>query len=219
MTTQPAGKRTLKSWPEGCRAIQLAAAKLNPDGGTWWSDLSTGADGEDGTGAVNTLNAVRIAEQCKGRNNTPAPRGWDVGTLRSRDIGRNGETTFSYRISVPARTIFRRITVKVALAWDSDVLEWSFLGLTIPIASVLTLDFDLMVYDGGGNLVGYSGSWDNSYEIAEFRATPGETYTIKIRCWSGTDDVWYGVAWNTVATPLIVLGDLAGISASARRRG
>jgi hypothetical protein len=145
--------------------------------------------------------------------------GWDVGTLRSRDIGRNGETTFSYRISVPARTIFRRITVKVALAWDSDVLEWSFLGLTIPIASVLTLDFDLMVYDGGGNLVGYSGSWDNSYEIAEFRATPGETYTIKIRCWSGTDDVWYGVAWNTVATPLIVLGDLAGISASARRRG
>ncbi|HKA63020.1 MAG TPA: S8 family serine peptidase [Methylomirabilota bacterium] len=210
---------TLKSWPEGCRAIQLAAAKLNPDGGTWWSDLSTGADGEDGTGAVNTLNAVRIAEQRKGRNNTPAPRGWDVGTLRSRDIGRNGETTFSYRISVPARPIFRRITVKVALAWDSDVLEWSFLGLTIPIASVLTLDLDLMVYDSGGNLVGYSGSWDNSYEIAEFRATPGETYTIKIRRWSGTDDVWYGVAWNTVATPLIVLGDLAGISASARRRG
>ena len=34
MTTQPAGKRTLKSWPEGCRAIQLAAAKLNPYGGT-----------------------------------------------------------------------------------------------------------------------------------------------------------------------------------------
>ncbi|HEU4439370.1 MAG TPA: S8 family serine peptidase, partial [Methylomirabilota bacterium] len=92
---------TLKSWPEGCRAIQLAAAKLNPDGGTWWSDLIGGADGVDGTGALNTLHAVRIAEQRKGRNNTPAPRGWDVGTLRSRDIGRNGETTFSYRISVP----------------------------------------------------------------------------------------------------------------------
>src|SRR4029453_13885852 len=70
---------TLKSWPEGCRAIQLAAAKLNPNGGTWWSDLSGGADGVDGTGALNSLHAVRIAEQRKGRNNTAAPRGWDVG--------------------------------------------------------------------------------------------------------------------------------------------
>ena len=209
---------TLKSWPEGCRAIQLAAAKLNPDGGTWWSDVIGGADGVDGTGALNTLNAVRIAEQRKGRNNAPAPRGWDVGTLRSRDIGRNDETTFAYRIAVPRRLVFRRTTVKVALAWDSEVIEWTFLGLTIPIASVLTLDLDLMVYDSGGNLVGYSGSWDNSYEIAEFRATPGETYTVKIRRWSGTDDVWYGIAWNTVSTPLVDLGDLAGISTTARRR-
>jgi hypothetical protein len=44
--------------------------------------------------------------------------------------------------------------------------------------------------------VGYSGSWDNSYEIAEFTGWPGETYTIKIRRWSGTDDVWYGIAWT-----------------------
>jgi hypothetical protein len=174
--------------------IHLAAAKLNPDGGTWWSDLSGGADGVDGTGALNTLAAVRIAEQRKGRNNTPAPRGWDVGTLRSRDIGRRGETTFSYRISVPDRVFFHRTTVKVALAWDSDVVEWNIFGLTLPIASVLTLDLDLKVYDSAGNLVGYSGSYDNSYEIVEFRAKAGETYTIKIRRWSGTDDVWYGVA-------------------------
>src|SRR6185295_1222796 len=38
---------TLKSWPEGCRAIHLAAAKLNPDGGTWWNDVSSGADALD----------------------------------------------------------------------------------------------------------------------------------------------------------------------------
>ena len=157
------------------------------------------------------------AEQRTGRNDAPAPRGWDVGTLRSRDIGRNDETTFAYRITVPRRLVFRRTTVKVALAWDSDVIEWRFLGLTIPIASVLTVDLDLMVYDSGGNLVGYSGSWDNSYEIAEFRATPGETYTIKIRRWSGTDDVWYGIAWNTVSTPLVVVGDLAGIATTTRR--
>ena len=59
------------------------------------------------------------------------------------------------------------------------------------------------MYDSRGNQVGYSGSWDNSYEIAEFAANPGETYTIKIRRWSGTADVWYGVAWSVQGTPLI----------------
>jgi hypothetical protein len=204
---------TLKSWPEGCRAIQLAAAKLNPVGGTWRNDLIGGVDGLDGTGALNTLNAVRIAEQHKGRNNTPAPRGWNVGTLRSSDIGRRGETTFSYRISVPRTNILSRTTVKVALAWDSDISE---LG-GLPLVSVLKLDLDLKVYDSAGNLAGYSGSFDNSYEIAEFRATPGETYTIKIRRWSGDDDVWYGVAWNTWTTPLINVNDLPGLVASPRR--
>jgi hypothetical protein len=52
------------------------------------------------------------------------------------------------------------------------------------------------VFDSHGNQVGYSGSWDNSYEIAEFEGKPGETYTIKIRRWSGSDDVWYGIAWT-----------------------
>ncbi|MFY9555706.1 MAG: S8 family serine peptidase [Blastocatellia bacterium] len=209
---------TLKSWPEGCRAIQLAAAKLNPDGGTWWNDLTGGADGVDGAGALNTLSAVRIAEQRKGRNNRPAPRGWDVGTLRSSDIGRNNETDFSYNISVPRTQFFYHTTVKVALAWDSDVIEWSIFGFTLPIASVLTLDLDLKIYDSAGSLVGYSGSFDNSYEIAEFRGWPGETYTIKIRRWSGSDDVWYGVAWNTVSTRWIDVGDLVGLAVSQRRR-
>ena len=201
----------LKSWPEGCRAIQLAAAKLNPDGGTWWSDVVTGDDGVDGTGAVNTLQAVRIAEQRKGRNNRAAPKGFDVGTLQSSDIGRNGETTFSYNISVP-RTIFSTHYVKVALAWDSEVIDFNLFGISFPIASVLTLDLDLKIYDSAGNLVGYSGSWDNSYEIAEFGAKPGETYTIKIRRWSGTSNVWYGIAWNTVSTPWIFDFPVEGVA-------
>jgi hypothetical protein len=69
-------------------------------------------------------------------------------------------------------------------------------GINLPIASTLTVDLDLQVFDSRGNQVGYSGSWDNSYEIAEFEGTPGETYTIKIRRWSGTDSVWYGIAWT-----------------------
>src|SRR6185295_9228923 len=100
----------------------------------------------------------------------------------------------------------------VALAWDSEVVDLNLFGITFPIASVLTLDLDLKIYDSAGNLVGYSGSWDNSYEIAEFRATPGETYTIKIRRWSGTNDVWYGIAWNTVSTPWIFDFSVEGVA-------
>jgi len=198
---------TLKSWPEGCRAIQLAAAKLNPSGNTWWNDVLSGVDGQDGSGSVNTLTAVRIAQQRKARNNAGAPRGWDVGTLMSKDFGADGLSTFVYRISIPATPILTRATVKVALAWDSDVTEFKFLGLTIPLTSTLTLDFDLMVFDSNNSLVGYSGSWDNSYEIAEFRAIPGETYTAKIRRWSGSDNVWFGIAWNARVTPIIVVND------------
>ena len=44
--------------------------------------------------------------------------------------------------------------------------------------------------------VASSASWDNSYEVVEFAGQPGETYDIVIRRWSGTDSVWFGVAWT-----------------------
>jgi hypothetical protein len=68
--------------------------------------------------------------------------------------------------------------------------------LNLPIASVLDVDLDLKVFDPNGTQVGYSGSWDNSYEIAEFTGMPGQTYDIHIRRWSGSRDVWYGIAWT-----------------------
>jgi hypothetical protein len=85
----------------------------------------------------------------------------------------------------------------VALAWNSKVESFNLPFINhLFITSKLTLDLDLNIYDSNGALVGYSGSWDNSYEIAEFSARRGATYTIKIRRWSGTDDTWYGVAWT-----------------------
>ena len=35
--------------------------------------------------------------------------------------------------------------------------------------------------------------------------------------WLGNDDVWYGLAWNTVSVPWVFDGDLAGITTSGRR--
>ena len=186
---------TLKSWPEGCRAILLAGAKRNVAGNTWWQDVTANVDASDGTGAVDALEAAYITQQRRSRNAAATMRGWDVGTLRSADIGSDRRTTFSYSVSV-GRGIFSPRHVKVALAWDSKISTLSIFGINFLLGSTLAVDLDLQVFDSGGNQVGYSGSWNNSYEIAEFQGKPGETYTIKIRRWSGTDDVWYGIAWT-----------------------
>jgi hypothetical protein len=191
---------TLKSWPEGCRAILLAAASKNITGNTWWTDRSAGVDASDGSGAVDALEGVRIARSRQSRNAVAVRRGWDIGTLRSADIGASGETTFVYQVAVPL--YYFGAKVKVALAWDSMAIAFDLGFFQFSIDNLL-IDLDLKVYDRNGVLVGYSGSWDNSYEIAEFAARAGETYTIKIRRWSGTADVWYGIAWTVQGTPLL----------------
>ena len=191
---------TLKSWPEGCRAILLAGANRNITGDTWWNDRNAGVDGSDGAGAVDALESVRIAQKRRTRDSAATMRGWDVANLRSADFGTSGEAKFKYYVKVPQD--YFKPSVKVALAWDSaaNPLSIGFPSQSSPTvkfgSDYLELDLDLAVFDSRGTLAGYSGSWDNSYEIAEFTARPGETYTIKISRWSGTVDVWFGIAWT-----------------------
>ncbi|WP_260756078.1 S8 family serine peptidase [Mycobacterium sp. SMC-8] len=192
----------LASWPEGCRAIMLAAAGRNIRGNTWWQDVSAGVDGRDGAGAVDASAGIAIARQRRTRNSSASRRGWDVGTLSSSVIGRDGLATFRYHIAVPPLLFLPR--VKVAIAWDSAVRTVNFVGLTFPLTSALTVDLDLQVRDSSGMIVGSSASWDNSYEIVEFAAQAGETYEIVIRRWSGNDDVWFGVAWNATGRSILI---------------
>lgn len=193
---------TLQSWPEGCRAILLAGADRNVRDNTWWNDVAAGVDARDGAGAVNAEESVRIAQQGRWRDAPATRRGWDVGTLRSADVGANRRATFRYQVTTPFLLFSPR--VKVALAWDSKVssITLPFVG-TLPLSSQLTVDLDLLVYDSRGNVVAHSSSWDNSYEVVEFAATRNTTYDIVIRRWSGTDDVWYGIAWNTTGLSIV----------------
>ena len=200
----------LRSWPEGCRAILLAGATRNIMDSTWWQDVISGEDTSDGSGAVNALESDRIASSRSSRNAAASRRGWDIGTLSDEDFGADGYATFTYRVSVPDWILGPR-HVKVSLAWNSKVTEFSLLGLTIPLSSQLQQDLDLKVYDASGNLVAHSQSWDNSYEIAEFNATQGNEYTIRIRRWSGTGWTWYGIAW-TVTGGLLDLIRLQSIA-------
>lgn len=186
----------LCSWPEGCRAILLATAGRNVRDGTWWHDVSNRVDGRDGAGAVDAQAGVWVAQQRRFRDAPATRRGWDVGTLSSASFGSDRLATFRYRVSVPPLMLFP--TVKVALAWDSAVTSSG----DNATASTLSVDFDLIVRDSRGTQVAVAASWDNSYEVAEFSAQPGEAYEIIIRRWSGTDNVWYGVAWNVTGVSL-----------------
>ena len=136
------------------------------------------------------------SQQRRFRDAPATRRGWDVGTLSSASFGADRLATFRYRVSVPNLLFFS--AVKVALAWDSAVTSSG----DNATASTLSVDFDLIVRDSRGSQVAVAASWDNSYEVAEFSAQPGETYDIVIRRWSGTDSVWYGVAWTVTGFSL-----------------
>ena len=141
-----------------------------------------------GPGAVDALEAVNIAKQRRSRNAAATGRGWDVGTLRSSDIGSNDRG----RRSRTPSSWGTRSSLRATSRWRSRGTarsRCSPFGIQPADRVELTVDLDLQIFDSRGNQVGYSGSWDNSYEIAEFDGKPGETYTIKIRRWSGTDDV------------------------------
>ncbi len=192
----------LCSWPEGCRAILMASAGRNVRDHNWWQDVVNRVDARDGAGAVDAQAGVAIAQQRRWRDAPATRRGWDVGTISSSVIGADRLATFRYRIAVPFLAFFP--TVKVALAWDSAVTSSG----DNATASTLTVDLDLLVRDSKGVQVASAASWDNSYEVTEFAARAGETYEIVIRRWSGTDSVWYGVAWTVNGASLSDLGML-----------
>jgi hypothetical protein len=186
----------LQSWPEGCRAILMASAGRNVSGRTWWQDVAGRTDGSDGAGAVDAQAGVLIAQQRRWRDAPATRRGWDVGTLSSGVVGADSLATFRYHVAVPGLLFLP--TVKVALAWDSAVTASG----DTPTASRLTVDLDLLVRDSRGVQVASAASWDNSYEVVEFAATRGESYDIIIRRWSGTDSVWFGIAWTVTGSLL-----------------
>jgi len=95
---------------------------------------------------------------------------------------------------------FDRLKAKVALTWDGKVEAKD----DQPLSSILETDLDLLVWDSKGNPIAGSASFDNSYEVADFDAIPGETYQIVIRRWSGSSSVYYGVAWTVEETSWLI---------------
>jgi hypothetical protein len=195
----------LASWPEGARAILLAGA-VNVTGRTWWRDLRAGVDAADGAGALDIAESGRIAKSRIGRDARGEARGWDVGTFELQDFDPAGDWRHSYRVQVPELGG----GVKVALAWNCDApaLISSFL-LDL---SRIPEDYDLYIYDGD-DLVTWSASWDNNYEIAEFWGKAGKTYTIRIyRAPNDREALYprcYGLAWTVRSIDVLQLAERA----------
>lgn len=187
----------LKWGPEACQAVLLAGSNRQLTSSTWWAGVGTNPkDAKVGAGAVDAEVSYKIALKEVVMNGSAEPRGWAASALEDSSFGSTDKlSTFHYNLRAPGTPTSPLDTVraKVALAWDSDVTTTTDTQVT---ASVLKQDLDLLVVDSEGILAGYSASYDNSYEVVDFNAVPGKKYQIKIRRWSGSGSVWFGLAWT-----------------------
>ena len=110
-----------------------------------------------------------------------------------KDIDSDSRANFKYNMVAPIGAISHndRLKAKVAIAWNSEVTA----NGDNPLSSKLTIDLDLIVQDSKQKVVASSMSYDNSYEVADFNAIPGESYQIILRRNSGSGSVRFGVAW------------------------
>jgi hypothetical protein len=84
----------------------------------------------------------------------------------------------SYSCSSPNKYINMNLKegklTRVVIAWDTNTAYSNY-------ASEPSADIDLWIYDPNGNVVTYSASYDNTYEIVQFRPSVTGTYKIYIR--------------------------------------
>lgn len=155
----------LEEWPTAVKAILMASAMHNVEGDSRLSD-------EDGAGSIDASRAYTIAHHY--RNDGETCWGWSCWWAVN--------TTSTY--PTPGNWLRQSFfatqgdLIRVAIAWWSEAdppPAYPTLG-----DDALTSNFDLYIWDPGGNLVssGYSASWDNNYEIVEFSAPQTGLYEI-----------------------------------------
>jgi len=166
--------------PEASRAILLATTQYNPDGIPW----NSSQDARDGMGALNTFNATELTRRPKVPfNNTPKVLGWTWNHIFPGDFDSSGyNTVHRYYVAGDNKP------VRVVLSWRNPY--------TSSQNNALQNDFDLIVTDAStGSVVGASSSWDDNNEVAEFYASSGKTYLIRISRYSGNATTQFALAW------------------------
>lgn len=100
----------------------------------------------------------------------------------------SGLTTIFNISSIP------RTKARVVVAW-SNRGTWTYDHRND--AHPIGMDFDIIVYDPNGNIVGSSASWDNPFEWVDFTPTMIGDYQLEIRCYINRDKTssMYLAAW------------------------
>ncbi|MBK8266938.1 MAG: hypothetical protein IPK83_00975 [Planctomycetes bacterium] len=84
---------------------------------------------------------------------------------------------------------------RYAIAWSTHTSGGTHENIT---NDVLTTDLDLYVYDCAGNLVAWSNSFNNPYEVVAFNSPKKQNYRVEIRVFGafGAPFEYLGEAWN-----------------------
>lgn len=173
---------SLRTWPEGLRAIMQATANFQQADN---STFATWRDGKDGTGMLDAWYAALTAKT-RANNTSTYYRGHDYGYISSSSFS-GGYLNETWKV----RAGSTNSKIRVALTWNSK---------TTSSSSVLDADLDLRVYHPDGYLVASSSSWDNNNEFVEFTPNTTGAYTIKVRGYSVPSNFssYFGVAFTAM---------------------
>jgi hypothetical protein len=193
----------LAGWSEAVRAILIATADKNVNGGRL-TKLGLPTDHRDGAGEVNGEFAVDLANSNHHQYNGTATAGWSKGyAMSSLDSSTTPEADFydlpwfegeaqkrEYRLTTDQEGQKARIV----LVWDghatcSDPEEGEC------ESSGMDADLDLEVWDGVSTYY-YSESSYNTYEFLEIPLVKDRSYRIRIKVydWYSTS-TYFGLAW------------------------
>ncbi|MBN1146432.1 MAG: S8 family peptidase [Anaerolineales bacterium] len=127
---------------------------------------------KDGAGAVVADRADDIARGYKGN--------WGA---QFYDCGAD-----SY-IDVTSMNLAANVRTRVVIAWDNDPAYSSY-------ASQPGADLDLSIVNSAGTTVAQSWSWDNTYEIVDFKPSATGAYTLRVyKFYCYYSPRWLGWAW------------------------
>lgn len=182
------------SRPEGVRAVVMATAWENVDGGRL--NLTDKVDDKDGVGEVSAARAVLLADPSNKKDGGQAAsaRGFDYGTMSfPGDFSRNWYNE-TYNVSLPPYSALQAVLAWSATSTCRNYQQGGDCGTVTP-----DNDLDLYLYEGG-TVQATSVSSHNAYEYIYYYNPTGTTknLTLKVYWVSGVaSSAYFGIAWDT----------------------
>ncbi|MBX3394745.1 MAG: S8 family serine peptidase [Phycisphaerae bacterium] len=166
---------SLANWPETTKAITIASAKRNTYGNAIENLGAVNWDGMEGAGTIWIDKGHEIMNAGH----------YDRKVVVAGDFPRNRI------VSADAGEQFR-----YAIAWSTHTVSGGTNHQNVT-GDTLTADLDVYVYDCTGQLIAWSSSFNNAYEVVAFISPRKQNYRVEIRAFRFDAATEYlGEAWN-----------------------